>query len=1857
MRLHKSHVFRRFAVVLLVLITASGPRVRGADTNEIVLRNSRVAIKLDRESGGVRSIEDKETGEVHRLQGIGFAVTADRGVATSKQAAGVEASELAATWRFETELLRINLRYRLGAEDRFVEKWLEITAKDSQPYLLKELVLEEAKLEGGLSEVHLHDDQTIWHCPINLFLRGESGGCFAGLEYPWWQLEVRGQGGFRLGHVPNYAVGANEAHISEKYFLGVYRKEGIQRLSHGPYPGKRLAPYLSWNGSGLSQHFKGGTIPAQAIEPETLDWGEVWAMQEFMRKVLPEQPLPEEGFWVWQNGWWAGLFDPKPEILDRLKSAGVHDIMTAHTWYGRGNHPMPEPYLSQMRTAPLGFPVDKGVAGMPGPAGPAAGLHVQSDVLLDQFKPGDFTTDFRAPPAMEAFIAHGRKIGVHVSSFSLPGIWFDDKPNWGSIDQDGKPSEYLFGRKVSCPACDDYMNHLLAVHEAVFTKYQPRWWGWDGRWMSFWEVGAYRPGVRGVGPDPCYRSDHGHLPGDNFYKEWRNIMHFVAELRRRYPRMCLEQYLGLKRGGPWALRDLNADDNYFETTGADMNRFQTWHNQNDRFRPPYKNYAAVFGETPSEFQLSLLSTISVASYCQIGPGFKALALQENQDFLKKWRAWATENYAYLKVKRDLFDCPGYSRVDGSAHILRDRGFFFLFPGGFASEPGIANKVKADPRTMRAAIPLNRWVGLEDKQASFKLTELYPREGRDLGIYRYGEEFLYDLPRNLAAVLKIEPAGPGAKSEPPVAGKADESTIVVPAFRNEFDTPAQQKPVFGLSDNGMLVGLGTAPAGAPRATESSRSKGALCIEFDGISPSGAELGVLGLSAPVTVAFWMKPTDAQSDRRILSQQEGEAVQAGAIRLLEGRLEVWDGNTWGSLIWTGIRTNQWEHVTLVFARDGKVTGYLNAKPMDWFQAGFEYARTRAAIGAPFLGAHGLPYAGSLDDFRIIRRALSAAEIAQLYPAGTFTKSPNSSAAPAPKLTPFGREAREASIVPIRLGKSKSAPFWNRSSKQFIHAPAFDFGAVTGAATYRFTIHGSDGKDHVFEAAEPWAALTPVWVQIPVGPAQVKVEGLNQSGGAVVGVAGERSFHRGAIYNGPYRKARPAAEYEASARQALQALFNRDYFREWMKEGVPAEAYRKGYHAGTATPGGDQRPGDYAYPAKLIGQIIAGAALYAGLESKPADASTVVRIGEKAGDLLLKLQLAAGTPMEFFPPTYQEGLTGAAFMDRSRVTMNYPAEAAEAYLDFYDQTRDRKYLEAAVKIANTYQKLQLSHGTWYQMMDNRTGEALYPTLLVPVSVIHFLDRLIGSYGQPQFRPVCDRALKWVMENPVKTFNWQSQFEDAPPSPPYGSLSPQQACDLAQYLFDHATTNAAHVNLAIELLNFAEDQFVAWESPPRSNWEGELSRLSSRYWVTPSVQEQHQYWVPVNFSFATLIRTYLKAYRSTGRTIHIAKAIDLANTMLAIQELHHGEYPTYPMLPTEDGKWEATQNVWINCGVGTARAVLELADVLRDRRHALIKNHAMWQDLGGNPIWAHDGGLSRFGDRFYWYGTSYEGNPTGQYGMAKPQLWNGVQLYSSDNLVTWASEGVVLPRPEKGWGNLGTSGRPHVLYNQKTRKYVMWYWFHLKDPAVFMMVATADQPTGPFQPLGPREVGTEDGFASDSNVFQDDDGKAHLVYTDHGRTGRYAIRIDSLSDDYLYSNKEGYLVLAQGHEAPAMAKYKGKYLVAASGVTGWGGTANDYAVASSPSGPWSAQKVLTSSNQWGGQITSLLHLKESDTVLAMFDQWWTTRDEHHIKPPAAGSTDLNESRYVWLPVAFDPATETAKVPFHKEWNPFFPGQ
>ena len=95
------------------------------------------------------------------------------------------------------------------------------------------------------------------------------------------------------------------------------------------------------------------------------------------------------------------------------------------------------------------------------------------------------------------------------------------------------------------------------------------------------------------------------------------------------------------------------------------------------------------------------------------------------------------------------------------------------------------------------------------------------------------------------------------------------------------------------------------------------------------------------------------------------------------------------------------------------------------------------------------------------------------------------------------------------------------------------------------------------------------------------------------------------------------------------------------------------------------------------------------------------------------------------------------------------------------------------------------------------------------------------------------------------------------------------------------------------------------------------------------------------------------------------------------------------------------------------------------------ISNVKPRRDVEGKIVDAHDGCLHKFGDRYYLYGTGY-GKTDGY------QKTNRYRCYSSADLVTWKLEGNLLQRqPEAVYY------RPYVIYNAKTRKYVLWYnWY-----------------------------------------------------------------------------------------------------------------------------------------------------------------------------------------------------------------------
>lgn len=505
---------------------------------------------------------------------------------------------------------------------------------------------------------------------------------------------------------------------------------------------------------------------------------------------------------------------------------------------------------------------------------------------------------------------------------------------------------------------------------------------------------------------------------------------------------------------------------------------------------------------------------------------------------------------------------------------------------------------------------------------------------------------------------------------------------------------------------------------------------------------------------------------------------------------------------------------------------------------------------------------------------------------------------------LTKFGQVSWAESVNPIHPGIPGEVPFWNNHAKRFIYAPAFDYKLVSGAVKYEYMLLSlADSSVYKFENKIPYAPLSPIWASVPVGSFQLTVTGISQKGERL-GIAGKGRYYRAAPFNGPYHE--PVMPYDESAKLALDNLLNKNYVEYWLKNGTQDPKYR-----------------NYHYPAKIWSALIVGAVTSARLKPNTPDAVRSIKLARIVADKMIDISYRKGTAWEFFAPTYygKFNIKQKPHMDPANNFTIMGADAGHAYLDLYDYTKDKKYFEAARRIADTYIKNQMEDGSWYQFVNFETGKPVAPNIVIPTAVINYFDRLKRDYKVTGLEESGAAALKWIMENPVKTFNWQGQFEDIAAREPYRNHSREQACDLAVYLFKNRT----NLELAEELVRFAEDQFVIWEKP-EPFIVGNRSEQSGYYslnWITPSVQEQYVFWMPVGRAAGIMADAYWEAYQATKKEIYLAKAKSIANAFTLTQKANNGDYPTfftkYPM------------NLWLNSTVYPAKILMELNNNLKE--------------------------------------------------------------------------------------------------------------------------------------------------------------------------------------------------------------------------------------------------------------------------------------------------------------------------------------
>lgn len=313
---------------------------------------------------------------------------------------------------------------------------------------------------------------------------------------------------------------------------------------------------------------------------------------------------------------------------------------------------------------------------------------------------------------------------------------------------------------------------------------------------------------------------------------------------------------------------------------------------------------------------------------------------------------------------------------------------------------------------------------------------------------------------------------------------------------------------------------------------------------------------------------------------------------------------------------------------------------------------------------------------------------------------------------------------------------------------------------------------------------------------------------------------------------------------------------------------------------------------------------------------------------------------------------------------------------------------------------------------------------------------------------------------------------------------------------------------------------------------------------------------------------------------------------------------------------------------------------------NTVIRPGNEWHDISGNPINAHGGGIMFYNNTYYWFGEIKKGKTWRVPGVDSWEDYrvdaSGISCYSSKDLLNWKYEGVALSPDLKDSNSdihyTKVIERPKVIFNNKTKKFVMWMHIDKDDYSyAHAGVAVSDKPAGPYKYLGSAQPNGQ--MSRDMTLYKDDDGKAYHIYASESNM---TMHICLLTDDYLKPTATyKRILIGANREAPAVFKYRGKYYLITSLCTGWDPNKALYAVADSPLGEW---KQLD--NPCTGQDADSTYRAQSTYVLPVAG----SENQFVFMADKWNKTDLENSRYVWLPLRIENGKPVIR--WESEWVP-----
>lgn len=330
--------------------------------------------------------------------------------------------------------------------------------------------------------------------------------------------------------------------------------------------------------------------------------------------------------------------------------------------------------------------------------------------------------------------------------------------------------------------------------------------------------------------------------------------------------------------------------------------------------------------------------------------------------------------------------------------------------------------------------------------------------------------------------------------------------------------------------------------------------------------------------------------------------------------------------------------------------------------------------------------------------------------------------------------------------------------------------------------------------------------------------------------------------------------------------------------------------------------------------------------------------------------------------------------------------------------------------------------------------------------------------------------------------------------------------------------------------------------------------------------------------------------------------------------------------------------------------------------------------DTEGKRIQAHGGSVIYIDGTYYWYGENKEKTD------GKNGIWHwGVKCYSSKDLYNWKDEGLIIPpEPENPDSSLHPTrcmDRPHIIYNQKTKKYVCWLKMENMDLTQSETILTADHILGPYTKVreGLRPLNMS---AGDYDLVVAEDGKAYYYFE---RVHSELICAD-LTEDYTdvtgyYSTHFPKPCPPYVREAPAHFKRNGKHYLITSGTTGYLPNPSEVAIADTWHGPFTVlgnpHPNDPSNTSYHSQISCIFKVEgKKDLYIACADRWlpdqmdkeyevyaemfectFTNKEFDFSRMSQHDATKENTSiaDYVWLPIRFD--GEMAYIDWKDQWR------